>query len=197
MIRARNEPANRTLNWLDDTFFANTLAEKLQKQRARRIVALIGVLFSIAAGFVLGFVAWSFVAPNPVSILEKLLSAIFWLALFSSFLIPPLVQLAVGSVVALPNQPYDERQEQLFIKARSQAFGLVRMLLFLALVIGFGMLIGVIAGYLQWSHPVYGGLPFFVGLSGTILMFAMLSPYLILAWQLPDEPDIDDEPGND
>lgn len=191
MIRTRSEPAGKTLHWIDRTFFGNNLAEVLQKQKARRVVAMTGILFSVAAGFVIGFAAWSFIAPNPVSTLEKILSSLFWIALFSSFLIPPLVQLAVGSVVALPNQAYDERQKQLFIEARSKAFGVVQILMLLAMVIGFGMLIAVIAGYLPWTHPVYGGLHFFVGISGTFLMLASLSPYLILAWQLPDE--LDDE----
>ena len=146
MIRTRSEPAGKTLHWIDRTFFGNNLAEILQKQKARRVVAMTGILFSVAAGFVIGFAAWSFIAPNPVSTLEKILSSLFWIALFSSFLIPPLVQLAVGSVVALPNQAYDERQKQLFIEARSKAFGVVQILMLLAMVIGFGMLIAVIAG---------------------------------------------------
>ena len=197
MIHTGTDRADKTLHWVDRTFFGGNLAEKLQKQTARRVVAVTGVLFSIAAGFVIGFATWSFIAPNPVSTLEKILSALFWLALFSSFLIPPLVQLAVGSVVALPNQPYDERQKQLFIEARSKAFGVVRILMLLAMVIGFGMLIAVIAGYLPWTHPVYGGLHFFVGISGMFLMLASLSPYLILAWQLPDEPKDEDESADD
>ena len=191
MIRTGTQPAGKTLHWVDRTFFGNNLAEMLQKQKARRVVAMTGVLFSIAAGFVIGFAVWSFIAPNPVSTLEKILSALFWLALFSSFLIPPLVQLAVGSVVALPNQPFDERQKQLFIEARSKAFGVVQILMSLAMAIGTGMLIALTASYLPWTHPVYGGLHFFVGISGAFLMLASLSPYLILAWQLPDELDDD------
>ena len=198
MVHTGTQPADRTLHWVDNNFFGNNLGQKLRKQKARRVVAMTGVLFSVAAGFVIGFAAWSFIAPNPVSSLEKFLSAVFWLALFSSFLIPPLVQLAVGSVVALPDQPYDERQKQLFIEARSKAFGVSRLLMALIIVIGLGMLIAVIAGYLPWSHPVYGGLHLFVGVSGTFLMLSSLSPYLILAWQLPDELDgDDDESSND
>ena len=63
----------------------------------------------------------------------------------------------------------------------------------MAMLTGLGILIATIAGYLPWSHPLYGGLHFYVGISGTIFMLASLSPYLLLAWQLPDEPDVEAE----
>jgi MFS family permease len=194
MIRAGIPSGDRALRWIDGRFFGNTLAEKLQRRRARRRVAAAGCLFSIAFGFMLGYAAWSFIAPNPVSTLEKLLSALFWLAIFSCFLIPALVQMAVGSVVAKPNQPYDERQRQLFIESRSKALAVAQVLLLVAFATGLGTLILMIAGHLPWSHPVYGGLPFYTGFCGMLFVLVSLSPFLFLALELPDEPDLESGP---
>jgi MFS family permease len=194
MLGTGTPSGTKTLQWIDDKIFSNTLAEKLQQQKARRLVAIAGSVFSLGFGFIFGYAAWSFIAPNPVSTLEKFLSGLFWVNLFLCFQIPPLVQMAVGSVVALPGQTIDERQRQLLVEARSNALGLVQVLLLVLIAVGICTLIALIAGYLPWTQPVYGGLPFFVGFCGTIFMAAALSPYLLLAWQMPDEVDIDGEP---
>ena len=121
MLGTGTPSGTKTLQWIDDKVFSNTLAEKLNAQKARRLVAIAGSVFSLGFGFIFGYAAWSLIAPNPVSTLEKFLSGLFWVNLFLCFQIPPLVQMAIGSVVALPGQAVDERQRRLLIEARGRA----------------------------------------------------------------------------
>jgi len=196
-MNLRHERGERALNWIDRIFFGNTLTQKLHHKKSRRRVAVIGVLQSMAFGFAFGYGAWAVVAPNPISPLEKSLNALFWVALGTTVLIKPLVQKAVAAVIAIPGQTLDERQVQLFEDARSKAYGVMKFLLVIAMASGVGMLILVIAGYLPWSHPEYGGIPYYFGICGALFASASLAPYLILAWQLPDELSFDDEPHDD
>lgn len=192
-----HERGERALNWIDRIFFGNTLIQRLHHRKSRRRVAMLGVLQSVAFGFAFGYAAWVFIAPNPISPLEKFLNGLFWVALGTTVLIKPLVQKAVASVVAIPGQTLDERQVQLFEDARSKAYGVVQFLLMIAMASGIGILILVIAGYLPWSHPAYGGIPLYFGICGALFASSSLAPYLILAWQLPDELRFDDEPHDD
>jgi len=177
----------RLVNWIDKRFYKNQLNEKLKRQSARRTIAIVGFFLPLFFGYMLGFAAWSFLAPNPVTTLERFLSLIFWFSMFPLFLIPSLVQRALQSVLHVPGQPFDERQQQLNIKARSQAYPFAVFLMVVGMLTGFAMIVATVAGYLPWGHPYYGGLHFYVGLFGTLLILSNLSPILLLAWQLPDE----------
>ena len=175
------------VNWIDKRFYSNTLTEKLQKQGARRFIAIAGFLLPIAFGYMLGYAVWDIMAPNPVSTLERFLRLVFWLSMFPLFLIPSLVQRALHSVLHVPGLPFDERQQQVNINARNDAYPIVVVLLVIAMLVGLGMLVAMVAGYLPWSHPIYGGIHLYAGLFGTFLILSHLAPFLLLAWQLPDE----------
>ena len=107
------------VNWIDKRFYSNTLTEKLQKQSARRFIAIAGFLLPIAFGYMLGYAVWDIMAPNPASTLERFLRLVFWLSMFPLFLIPSLVQRALHSVLHVPGLPFDERQQQVNINARN------------------------------------------------------------------------------
>ncbi len=189
--------SDRHLRRLDDRYFNSRLADRLQKRRARRIVFILSVLGLIAFGFLVGFTVWSFIAPNPTSPLEKLLSALFWVAIVFVIQIEPLLVMSIRSAIAWPGQPYDERQEQLNMKARSEVRPFVLAMLGIAILTGLGMLIAMSAGFLPFSHPIYGGIPIYSGMGMILFALAKNAPYLLLAWQLPDEPSDDSDLGDD
>ena len=154
-------------------------------------MVILSVLGLICFGYLIGFTVWSVMAPNPASPLEKFLSALFWVALIFVVQIPPILALSIRSAIDWPGQPFDGRQQQLNINARSDTHPFLLALLGIAILTGLVMLSGMSAGYLPFSHPLYGGLPIFAGICITLFALAKNAPYLYLAWQLPDEP-IDD-----
>ncbi len=191
------KPSDRYLRQLDARYFNSRLADRLKKRRARRTVFILSLLSLITFGFLVGFTVWTFIAPNPTSPLEKLLSALFWVAIVFVIQIEPLLVMSIRSAIAWPGQPYDERQQQLNIKARSDARPFVLAMMGIAILTGLGLLIAMSAGYLSFSHPLYGGIPIYIGICLILFALAKNAPYLLLAWQLPDEPSDDSELEND
>ncbi len=189
--------SDRYLRRLDDRYFNSRLADRLKKRRARRIVFILSLLSLIAFGFLVGFTVWTFIAPNPASPVEKLFSALFWVAIVFVIQVEPLLVMSIRSAIAWPGQPYDERQQQLNIKARSDARPFVLAMMGIAILTGLGMLIAMSAGFLSFSHPLYGGIPIYTGIGMILFALAKNAPYLLLAWQLPDEPSDDSELGDD
>ncbi len=189
--------SDRHLRRLDDRYFNSRLADRLKKRRARRMVFILSVLSLIAFGFLVGFTVWTLIAPNPASPLEKLFSALFWVAMVFVIQVEPLLVMSIRSAIAWPGHPYDERQQQLNIKARSDTHPFVLAMLGIAILTGLGLLIAMSAGYLSFSHPLYGGIPIYAGLGIMLFALAKNAPYLLLAWQLPDEPSDDSELGDD
>jgi len=161
------------------------------------MVFILSVLSLIAFGFLVGFTVWTFIAPNPASPLEKLFSALFWVAILFVIQVEPLLVMSIRSAIAWPGQPYDERQQQLNMKARSDVRPFVLAMMGIAILTALGLLIAMSAGYLSFSHPLYGGIPIYTGLGIMLFALAKNAPYLLLAWQLPDEPSEDSDLGDD
>ena len=180
--------SDRNLKRIDDRYFGSRLANSLKTQRGRRIAFIFSVLSLVAFGYLAGFAIWSVMAPNPATSTEKFLSAAFWVALIIVTQLQPLMLLSVRSAISWPGQPYDERQQQLYTQARCDALPYVVILMGLAIFSSLSMLIAVAKGYFPFSHPTYGGIPVLLGISLMLLAIAKNVPYLLLAWQLPDEP---------
>ena len=185
------------LKQLDTRFLNSRLADSLKRQGTRRLVVFACILGLMAMGYLVGFIVWSVLAPNPATPIEKLLSALFWVALVMVIQIPPLLIMSIRSAIEWPGKPYDERQQQLNINARSDARPFEMALLGISIITGLVMLSTMSAGYLPFSHPLYGGLPLYTGVGIALLMLAQNMPGLLLAWQLPDELVDDSEQKND
>lgn len=185
------------LKQLDARFLNSRLADSLKRQGAKRLVVFACILGLMAMGYLVGFIIWSVLAPNPATPTEKLLSALFWVALFMVIHIPPLLIMSIRSAIEWPDKPYDERQQQQNIKARSDARPFEMALLGISIITGVVMLSAMSAGYLPFSHPLYGGLPLYIGIGTALLVLAQNIPRLLLAWRLPDELVDDNELKND
>ena len=183
------------LRQLDIRFLNSRLADRLKKQGARRLVVIACILGLMAMGYLVGFIVWLVLAPNPATPIEKLLSALFWMGLVMVIQIPPLLIMSIRSAVDWPGEPYDERQQQLHINARSDARPFELGLLGISTITGLVMLSAMSAGYLPFSHPLYGGLPLYIGIGIALLMLAQNAPRLLLAWQLSD--DLVDDSGRE
>jgi hypothetical protein len=95
--------------------------------------------------------------------------------------------MSIRSAIEWPGQPFDERQQQLNINARSQSRPLVLVLLGLTILTGLVILSLKSAGFFQFSHPQYGGIPLYIGICLALFSLAQHAPHLFIAWQLPDE----------
>ena len=146
-------------------------------------------IFSLVAfGYLAGFASWLVLAPNPATTTESFLHAAFWVALIVVTQLQPLKLLSVRSAISWPGQPYDERQQLLYTQARSDALPYVVILMGLAILSSLSMLAAIANGYFPFSHPMYGGIPVLLGVCVMLLSIAKNVPYLLLAWQLPNEP---------
>ena len=148
---------------------------------------MFSILSLVAFGYLAGFAIWLVIAPNAATPLEKLFSAAFWVALVVVTQLQPLMLLSVRSAISWPGQPYDERQQQLNTQARSDALPYVLVLMGFAIMAGMAMVIANVKGLLPFTHPMYGGIPVFIGICVMLFSMAKNAPYLLLAWQLPDE----------
>ena len=184
---------DRKLRQIDERYFGSRIANSLKTRRGRRIAFMFSVLSLAAFGFLAGFASWLVLAPNPATPIERVFSGLFWVALIFITQVQPLMMLSVRSAISWPGQPFDERQQQLNTNARSEAFPYVVVLMGLAILAGFIILVATATGRLPFTHPMYGGIPLFLGISLAFFALAKHVPYLLLAWQLPDEPcDADD-----
>jgi len=189
--KLRSTPLNtsdRNLRRIDERYFGSRLANSLKTRRGRRIAFMFSVLSLAAFGYLAGFVVWLFIAPNPATPVEKFLSAAFWVALVIVTQLQPLMLLSARSAISWPGQPFDERQQQLNTHAKSDSLPYIVTLMGLAILCSMSMLIAVATGYFPFSHPMYGGIPLLLGVCVMLLAMAKNVPYLLLAWQLPDEP---------
>jgi|GEM_PF-3215164 hypothetical protein len=182
---------DKYLRRLDDRYFNSRLSIRLKKRVTRRTVVALSVLGLIGFGFLVGFTVWLVLAPEPSTPLERILSVFFWLVLVFVTQISPLLIMSIRSAIEWPGQPFDERQQQLNINARSESHPLVLVLLGLTILTGLIMLGVKSTGLLPFTHPQYGGIPLYIGICVALFSLANHAPHLLIAWQLPDEP-IDD-----
>jgi MFS family permease len=189
--------SEKNLMRIDQRYFGSRLAEKLKTRRGRRRAFVFSVLSLLAFGYLAGFATWLVIAPNTVTPAEKFFNALFWVMLVVVTQLQPMLLLSVRSAISWPGQPFDERQQQLITRARSDAFPIVIVLMALSILAGLAMLIATISGKLLFSHPMYGGVPVLIGFSVMLIAMAKHAPYLLLAWQLPDEPREDGEMDDD
>ena len=72
--------------------------------------------------------SWAIMAPNASTPTEKAFSIAFWIVLVLVTQLSPLLFLSVRSAISWPGEPFDERQEQLFVRARELALRLSKAL---------------------------------------------------------------------
>ena len=185
------------LRRIDDRYLGGRLANSLKTRRGRRVAFVFSLLSLVFFGFMAGFATWSVMAPNPATPTERFLGATFWVALVIVTQLQPLMFLSVRSAISWPGQPFDERQQQLNTQARSDALSYVVILMGIAIISGLSLLVAIAKGYFPFSHPMYGGIPILLGISAMLLAMAKNMPYLLLAWQLPDESRDSGDFGND
>ena len=188
---------DKNLQRIDQRYFGSRLAGNLKTRKGRRRAFMFSIAALLSFGYLAGFASWAVMAPNAVTPLEKILSGGFWVVLLIVTQLEPLLYLAVRSAIEWPGQPYDERQQQLFAQARSDAYPYILILMGLVIVVGLVILIAVARGQLPFSHPTYGGIHILIGISLSLMATAKSTPYLLLAWQLPDEPGSDGDFSND
>jgi hypothetical protein len=158
---------------------------------------MFSILTLAAFGYMAGFACWAVLAPNAATTTERIMNGGFWVVLILVTQLQPLLYISVRSAIDWPGQPFDERQQQLLTEARSDAHPYIFAMMGAAIVVGLSMLIAVANGQFPFSHPAYGGIPILVGISAMLLATAKDTPYLLLAWRLPDEPENDGDFSND
>ena len=178
---------------LDNRFFGGNLKEKLKKQSFRRNVVKLGCIMPLMFGFILSWVVWSFMAPNPETQFEKLLYAVFLVDLVILILISGLLDMTVNSVSPQKGEIYDERQNMEYLQARSDALGINGFLFLIMVIDGFAILLMNVNGTLSFTHPHYSGIHYYIGLAAAALVGAKLSAGMLLAWRLPDMDDDEDD----
>ena len=168
--------SDKHLRRLDKRFFDGRLNERLKTQTARRKVVLFSGTGYLATGFMVGYVVWSFMAPESASVVEKFLGALFWVFLVLVTQIEPLLVMSIRSAIAWPDQPFDERLQQLNADARSrvQPYILTAFILVFATALVLMTLLG--AEYVSFAHPFYGGIPFYAG--GGLALFIIAKNYI-------------------
>lgn len=180
---------------IDRRLFSGNLQEKLKRQDFRRKVVKLGFILPVLLGYLMTMVVWMFLAPNPASVTEKLLMALFFVAVVFTGLISNVLDAVVRSVTPHDGEIYDERQNIEHLQARSDAAGYIGGMFVGLLIVGLTILIMIASGKLAFAYPTYSGIHYFVGIGFAGLIAISLLPGMLLAWRLPDmiDDDIDDD----
>lgn len=182
---------------IDRRFFSGNLQEKLKRQDFRRKVVKLGFILPVILGYMMTMVVWWFMAPNPASVTEKLLMALFFFLVVFTSVISNLLDAVVRSVTPHDGEIYDERQNIEHLQARSDAAGYVGSMFVGLLIVGLTILIMIAKGKLAFAYPTYSGIHYFVGFGFAGLIAMGLIPGMLLAWRLPDMIDDDTDDAKD
>lgn len=171
----------------DRHFLVSTLHDKLKKQGFRRFVVKLGLILPFVFGYVLMGAAWMFMAPNTATPFEKLMLALFFVAIVLLGIVSNLLEACENSISPQKGELYDERQSQQYLQARSDALPITNGIFVVMTIASFAILVMGARGMLPFEYPTYSGIHYFIGLAGACLVAVKLIPGMLLAWRLPDE----------